>query len=57
MLVFVGPPSRSDRLGSALGHIEDTCRMMRMRRLFVVRCQMLVDDGVRNSPCGLDEHG
>jgi hypothetical protein len=57
MRVLVGSASRSDLLGSALGHMEDARRMMRMRRLFVVRFQMLMDDGMCDSPRGLGERG
>jgi hypothetical protein len=57
MRVLVGSASRSDLLGSALGHMEDARRMMRTRRLFVVRFQMLVDDGMCDSPRGLGERG
>jgi hypothetical protein len=57
MRVLVGSASESDLLGSALGHMEDARRMMRMRRLFVVRFQMLMDDGMCDSPRGLGERG
>lgn len=44
--------NRSDRLCSALGHLGHARRVMRMRRLFMVPFQMLVDGGMCNSPCG-----
>jgi len=42
----------NDLLGSALGHLGHARRVMRLRHLFMVAFQMLVDGGMCNSPCG-----
>jgi hypothetical protein len=57
VLVVVGSLSKSDLLRSALGQIGHARRMMRMCRLSVVLRQVLVDNRMRNSPCGLSERG